>query len=499
MELMTKRLLRLVAVLVLAWCPVNAAIAEQRVALVIGNGAYVNATPLANPLNDANAVDALFRSIGFQVVNLRSNIGVLEFKRAVRDFLITAQNADIAAVYYAGHGIEVGGVNYLVPVDAKLARDYDVEDEAVSLDRIIWSLQSVKGLRLIIIDACRDNPFVAKMQQSVATRAVSMGLAKVEVESSDTVIAYAAKAGSYSIDGAGRNSPFTTALIKHLVEPGLDLRIALGRVRDQVMKDTHGLQEPFVYGSLGGSTVALVPGKEISDATPPAAAGANPEIQQNYGFAERVGTREAWESYLANHQAGFYPDLARAQLRKLNVQPPMPAARQGTAAEAETAGSARPPVPPALHGVERPPEPVREASAAVSQDQVCRDEAERLAKLRLNPRHEDLSAFEQDLACADLKAQVRRLRESLMPPIEAAAAPHRGGAISGPEPAVAATPEEIKTSAVRGAEQICAEEAELLARLRANPSPDAISDLQRQMRCERLRMQLLRLKESIGD
>ena len=151
----------------------SAAEAERRVAFVIGNSAYKNATSLPNTINDATAIAALFRSVGFEVVTSRTDLGVLDFKRAVRDFLITAETADIAVVYYAGHGIEVAGTNYLIPVDAKLARDYDVEDEAVALDRIIWALQSVKRLRLILLDACRDNPFAAKLQRSVGVRAAA--------------------------------------------------------------------------------------------------------------------------------------------------------------------------------------------------------------------------------------------------------------------------------------------------------------------------------------
>ena len=139
----------------------TAAKADRRVALVIGNSTYRSASQLPNTINDANAIAALFRSVGFEVVNSRTDLGVVDFKRAMRDFLITAEDADIAVVYYAGHGIEVSGTNYLIPVDAKLARDFDVEDEAVALDRIIWALQSVKRLRLILLDACRDNPFVA--------------------------------------------------------------------------------------------------------------------------------------------------------------------------------------------------------------------------------------------------------------------------------------------------------------------------------------------------
>src|SRR6202051_2951117 len=152
----------------------TAAKADRRVALVIGNSVYRNASQLPNTINDATAVAALFRSVGFEVVSSRADLGVLDFKRAVRDFLITAENADVAVVYYAGHGIEVGGTNYLIPVDAKLARDYDVQDEAVALDQIIWALQSVKRLRLILLDACRDNPFVAKLR-SVGIRSTMKG------------------------------------------------------------------------------------------------------------------------------------------------------------------------------------------------------------------------------------------------------------------------------------------------------------------------------------
>jgi uncharacterized caspase-like protein len=234
--------------------------AERRVALVIGNSDYRNGSPLPNTINDANAIAALFRSVGFEVVSLRTELGVLEFKRAVRDFLITAETADIAVVYYAGHGIEVSGANYLIPVDAKLARDYDVEDEAVALDRIVWALQPVRRLRLILLDACRDNPFVARLQRSLSTRAApKSGLGKLDDVSADTLVAYAAKEGSVSYDGSGSNSPFASALIKYIAEPGLDIRIALGRVRDEVRRTTAGRQEPFIYGSLGGSIIPLVP------------------------------------------------------------------------------------------------------------------------------------------------------------------------------------------------------------------------------------------------
>src|SRR5665213_3484345 len=238
----------------------TAAAADRRVALVIGNSAYKNASMLANTINDSTAIATLFKSVGFEVVISRTDLGVVDFKRAVREFLLTAETADVAVVYYAGHGIEIGGNNYLVPVDARLGRDYDVDDEAVSLERIIWALQSVKRLRLILLDACRDNPFPAKLRSAGMTRAtVTGGLAKIQDVSADTLVAFAAKAGSISYDGDGGNSPYATALLRHLAEPGLDVRIALGRVRDEVLKTTGGRQEPFIYGSLGGATIPLVP------------------------------------------------------------------------------------------------------------------------------------------------------------------------------------------------------------------------------------------------
>src|SRR5215468_5056679 len=195
----------------------NAAAAERRVALVVGNSAYKNASTLTNTINDSTAIAALFKSIGFEAVFSRTDLGVVDFKRTVREFLITAENADIAVVYYAGHGIEISGTNYLIPVDAKLSRDYDVDDEAVALDRIIWALQPVRRLRLILLDACRDNPFASRLRSAGRTPSRG-GLAKLDEVGADTLVAYAAKAGSISYDGDGVNSPYAIALLRHLAE-----------------------------------------------------------------------------------------------------------------------------------------------------------------------------------------------------------------------------------------------------------------------------------------
>jgi hypothetical protein len=320
---MTRRLVELTAAvcaLVLVLLHADVASAEKRVALVIGNGSYQNVNKLDNPSKDAAAMADMFRKAGFDVVDARNDLGVLTFKRAIRDFFNTVRNADIAVVYYAGHGIEVSGTNYLIPVDAKLATDYDAEDEAVALDRIIRALEPAKRLRLVILDACRDNPFQRKMQRTVAMRGLGTGLAVIEPPTTDTLIAYAARAGSTAEDGDDGHSPFTRALLKNLAEPGLDVRIAFGRVRDDVLKATGNRQEPFVYGSLGGTTISLVP-----PAPQPKVVTSN-EIRADYELAERVGTLAAWDSFLAIHGTGFYAELAKSQRSKLLAgAPPSPA------------------------------------------------------------------------------------------------------------------------------------------------------------------------------
>src|SRR5262245_48053278 len=190
--------------------------AEKRVALVIGNGSYAHIAGLPNVPNDAAALAALFKSAKFDAVDVRHNLGVVELRRALREFAGRATDADMAVLFYAGHGIEVGGTNYLIPVDARLATDYDVKDETVELDRVLEAMEPAKRLRLVILDACRENPFVKSMKRTVASRSVGRGLGRVEPATSDTLIAYATRANTIAEDGKGPNSPYTAALIKHL-------------------------------------------------------------------------------------------------------------------------------------------------------------------------------------------------------------------------------------------------------------------------------------------
>src|SRR5437588_11650095 len=241
------------------WLFSQPALAEKRVALVIGNSSYRNVAKLSNPANDAAAVATMFRSAGFDIVESKLNLAVAELRKALREFGNRSRDADVAVVYYAGHGIELHATNYLIPIDATLETDTDVLDETLPLDRVLVAIEPAKQLRLVILDACRDNPFAKNMKRTIASRAIGRGLAKVEPSSPNTMIAFAAKAGSTASDGDSKNRPFAPALVNHLAKPGRDLRKALGFVRDDVLEATSDAQEPFTYGSLGGNDVTLVP------------------------------------------------------------------------------------------------------------------------------------------------------------------------------------------------------------------------------------------------
>jgi uncharacterized caspase-like protein len=304
----------------------------RRAALVIGNASYQHTAKLINTTNDSEQMARLLAAAGFDVRHYR-DLALTDFQRALRDFAAHTQNVDYAVVFFAGHGIEIGGTNYLIPVDARLASDFDVSDEAVSLDRVLASIEAAKQVRMVILDACRNNPFVPNMRRTSSTRSVGRGLAPIEPTTSNTLVAFAAKSGTVAEDGVGPNSPYTAALLKHIALPGLDLRIAMGRVRDEVLTATSNRQEPYIVGSLGGTPVMLADpiALDAKPSTPNAAPDPEAAARRDFEFASRISSADALRSYISRYPTGFYTDLARAQLAKLDdaklsaaVEPEMP-------------------------------------------------------------------------------------------------------------------------------------------------------------------------------
>ena len=225
-------------------------LADGRVALVVGNSTYAHIGRLPNPDNDARDMSAALRRLGFEVTT-EFDADRVELTEALRAFTRRSAGADISMVFYAGHGIEMDGVNYLVPVDARLERDVDVRYETLTLDDLLVSTAGA-SLRLVILDACRNNPLARSMQRTTASRSVSggsLGNLNEDLLGDETLVAYAAAAGTTAADGRGRNSPYTSALLSHLETP-LEILTLFRRVRAQVLASTNGQQRPHEYQSL---------------------------------------------------------------------------------------------------------------------------------------------------------------------------------------------------------------------------------------------------------
>lgn len=400
------------------------AFAAKRIALVMGNSSYQHVSRLANPANDSEAMAATLTNAGFDVVSLKRDLKATEMRRALRDFSDHARDADMAIIYFAGHGIEIDGINYVIPVDAVLERDIDAYDEAVSLDRLLAVIEPARQLRLVILDACRDNPFARTMKRTIASRVIGRGLAKVEPVNPNTLVAFAARAGSTASDGDSKNSPFTAALVKYLPRPGLDLRRAFGFVRDDVLKITNNRQEPFIYGSLGGDDLALVPATTAQPAGDPNAA-----VRRDYELALQVGTREVWDSFIGTYPSGFYTDLAKAQRDRLIAQPARPAAAEkANAAEDQRKRLAEAGVKVAEQA-KAAAEPKAGEQAGVAAEKKKALEEARLAEAERGKAVAPAKAEEENRIAADKAAQTKAAAEAKAAEaqrIKAAAEPDAG-------------------------------------------------------------------------
>jgi TPR repeat protein len=239
--------------------------AETRVALVIGNANYAHAGVLANPLHDADAIAQALKSVGFQV-DERKDLDAESFRKALLSFTLRAQAADVAVIYFAGHGMQLDGLNYLVPIDAAMASPLGINLETISATDMLNAAEPARRLRLVIIDACRDNPF--KNQFALLHRSIERGLAPIAIGGfSDTLVAYSAKDGTTAQDGRGTNSPYALALARHIAEPGVELDKILREVHDDVFVATGHAQEPAVYGARSAADFFFVPSKPIPQET----------------------------------------------------------------------------------------------------------------------------------------------------------------------------------------------------------------------------------------
>jgi caspase domain-containing protein/putative peptidoglycan binding protein len=300
------------------------AFADKRVAFVVGNSAYKNVPALPNPAVDAKSMAKLLRNVGFDVVE-GSNLSRDKMTEKLLDFGKKAEGADVAVFFYAGHGIAVNGTNYLLPVDADLKSEMDVKlGAAINVDLTLEQTMSDAKVKLVFLDACRDNPFAARIRSAKATRSANVGSGLAEMKSGEgTLIAFATGPGQTALDGeAGTNSPFTRALLANIAQPGVEIQQAMTKVRAQVNEETSKGQLPWGHTNLIGS-VYLNPAPSAG-ATPsaPAPTAAASEVELEFWRSIKDSNKiEELNAYLSNYPSGTFKALALARIAALQDGP----------------------------------------------------------------------------------------------------------------------------------------------------------------------------------
>jgi Caspase domain/Putative peptidoglycan binding domain len=307
----------------------NAAFADKRVAFVVGNGAYKNVAALPNPAIDAKSIARVLRNVGFDVVE-GTNLTRDKMTERLLEFGQKAQGADIALFFYAGHGIAINGTNYLLPVDADLKSEMDVKiGSAINVDLTLEQTMSDAKVKLVFLDACRDNPFATKIKANSATRSVSVQQGLAEMKSGEgTLIAFATGPGQTALDGeVGTNSPFTRALIANIAAPGVEIQQAMTRVRAQVNEETSKGQLPWGHTNLIGSVYlnpapAAASGSVETPNTPAVAAGSASEVELEFWRSIKDSNKpEELNAYLTNYPNGTFKSLALARIASLQDGP----------------------------------------------------------------------------------------------------------------------------------------------------------------------------------
>jgi formylglycine-generating enzyme required for sulfatase activity len=316
----------LLSALVLAlWLALSAQAAHAaRMALVVGNAAYAD-SPLKNPVNDARAMKGKLASLGFDVTAVE-NLKRRDIGRTISGFASRIRPGDEVVVFYAGHGLQVKGINYLPAVDADIQTEEDVALNSLNLNTLLDRLDEAKaGVKLLFLDACRNNPYARSFRSS------ARGLARVQDAPGGTLMHFATRPGSVAADGSGSNGLYTTELLRHIDQPGTPVEQMLKRVAAAVERESKGQQEPWVEGSLKGdfyfkpgpgtqvASVGVVPTGE------PAQVQADPE-QEAWELAKRRDTVAGFQAYLNRYPSGRYADTARVALEGLQPAPsPRPA------------------------------------------------------------------------------------------------------------------------------------------------------------------------------
>ena len=319
-------LLSLICVLVTA----HTAKADKRVAFVVGNGAYKNVAQLPNPPIDAKAMAGVLRNVGFDVVE-GTNLTRDKMTERLLEFGKKAQGADVAVFFYAGHGIAINGTNYLLPVDADIKSEMDVKlGSAINIDLTLDQTMSDAKVKLVFLDACRDNPFAAKIKSNSSTRSVSVQQGLAEMKSGEgTLIAFATGPGQTALDGeVGTNSPFTRALIAHITTPGIEIQQAMTEVRAQVNEETNKGQLPWGHTNLIGSVylnpAAAAPANAAAPAAPAAVASASggSDVELEFWRSVKESNKpEELNAYLTTYPNGQFKSLALARIAALENGP----------------------------------------------------------------------------------------------------------------------------------------------------------------------------------
>ncbi|HEV7305080.1 caspase domain-containing protein [Ensifer sp.] len=289
--------------------------ADKRVALVIGNSAYQHAPQLSNPQNDASDMASKLTGMGFVVVTGR-DLDLTAMRRSIREFVGKVEGADVALFFYAGHGLQVNGGNYIIPVDAQLRSNNDLDFEALPIELVLSAMERNAKVNLVFLDACRDNPLAATLARSMGTRSVAVGRGLAKLDTGvGSLIAFATQPGNVALDGAGRNSPFTSALLKHLGTPGRSVTDDLIAVRRTVLQATDGKQVPWDSSSLTGPVV-LNPTPTL--ATTPSASettGSDRTVELAYWNSIKDLTESSFfEAYLEEYPSGAFGTLAKLKM-----------------------------------------------------------------------------------------------------------------------------------------------------------------------------------------